>query len=47
VQEHPELGAGFAERLRADTEARLPAYPGFCRTLTENFVVTSGLLPAD
>jgi GMP synthase (glutamine-hydrolysing) len=47
VKEHPELGAWFAERLRADTEARLPAYPGFCRTLTENFVVTSGLLPAD
>jgi GMP synthase-like glutamine amidotransferase len=46
VKKHPKLGAEFAERLRADTEARLPAYPGFCRKLTENFVVTSGLLPA-
>jgi GMP synthase (glutamine-hydrolysing) len=47
AQKHPEAGAGFAERLRADTEARLPAYPSFCRKLTENFVLMSGLLPAD
>lgn len=47
VKKHPESGAEFAARLRADTEAQLPAYPGFCRTLTENFVVTSGLIPPD
>lgn len=47
VREHAEFGAEFAERLRADTEALLPAYPDFCRKLTENFVLTSGLLPAD
>jgi GMP synthase (glutamine-hydrolysing) len=47
AKEHAELGAAFAERLRADTEAQLPAYPDFCRKLTENFILTSGLLPAD
>jgi GMP synthase (glutamine-hydrolysing) len=47
VREHPKLGEGFAERLRADTERLLPEYPGFCRRLTENFVCASGLLPCD
>jgi GMP synthase (glutamine-hydrolysing) len=47
VKEHPKLGPEFAERLRADTERYLPAYPDFCRRLTENFVRFSALLPAE
>jgi GMP synthase (glutamine-hydrolysing) len=47
AKEHHEQGKGWVEQLEADTETYLPAYPSFCRTLTENFVVTSGLLPAD
>jgi len=47
AKEHPEFGPEFAEQLRVETAARLPAYPSFCRKLTENFVLMSGLLPAD
>ncbi len=47
VKEHSKLGPEFAEQLRADTERHLPGYPAFCRTLTENFVRASGLLPSD
>jgi GMP synthase (glutamine-hydrolysing) len=47
VKDHPECGRGFAEELREQTEAFLPAYPAFCRTLTENFVLMCGLLPSD
>jgi GMP synthase (glutamine-hydrolysing) len=47
VREHPELGAGLGERLRAETEQHLPGNASFCRRLTENFVLTSGLLLAD
>lgn len=47
VKEHPEFGVDFAGQLRADTKARLPAYPSFCRTLTENFALMSGILSAD
>jgi GMP synthase-like glutamine amidotransferase len=46
VKEQKHLGETFAEKLRAETEERLPAYPEFCRRLTGNFVVTAGLLPA-
>jgi GMP synthase-like glutamine amidotransferase len=44
IKEQKHLGEGFAEELRAETEARLPDYPAFCRRLTENFLHTSGLL---
>ncbi|MCX6373672.1 MAG: type 1 glutamine amidotransferase [Actinobacteria bacterium] len=47
AKERHEQGEGWIERLRADTDRYLPAYPSFCRTLTENFVLTSGLVPAD
>lgn len=47
AREHHEQGKGWHERLQADTDTYLPAYPSFCRTLTENFVLASGLLPAD
>ena len=47
AKEHHEQGKDWVERLRADTDKYLPAYPSFCRTLTENFVLMSGLLPAD
>ena len=47
AEEHREQGKDWIEQLHADTEKYLPAYPSFCRRLTENFVVTSGLLPAD
>ena len=46
VKEQKHLGEAFAEKLRAETDERLPAYPAFCRRITENFVVTAGLLPA-
>ena len=46
VKEQKHLGAGFEDQLRRDTDERLPAYPAFCRRITENFLVTSGLLPA-
>ena len=46
VQEQKHLGPAFADELRRETDERLPAYPAFCRRLTENFVVTAGLLPA-
>ena len=45
VREQKHLGEAFAEKLRAETDERLPAYPAFCRRITENFVVTAGLLP--
>ncbi len=38
---------GLAERLRAETPERLAANEAFCRRLTRNFLLTSGLLPAD
>jgi GMP synthase-like glutamine amidotransferase len=44
IKEQKHLGDAFAEELRAETEARLPGYPAFCRQLTENFLHTSGLL---
>ncbi len=47
AKEHREQGKGWIERLHADTDAYLPAYPSFCRTLTENFVRASDLVPAD
>jgi GMP synthase (glutamine-hydrolysing) len=47
AKEQRGQGQDWIERLRADTDRYLPAYPSFCRTLTENFVLTSGLLPAD
>jgi GMP synthase (glutamine-hydrolysing) len=46
-KEQKRLGEEFAEALRAETERRLPAYPAFCRRLTENFLLTSGLLDAE
>jgi GMP synthase (glutamine-hydrolysing) len=45
IQEQKHLGEGFAEQLRTETDDRLPAYPAFCRRITENFVVNAGLLP--
>jgi len=47
AREHPHFDAAAIVRLEADTAEHLPAYPAFCRRLTENFVLTSGLLPAD
>jgi hypothetical protein len=47
AEEHREQGKEWAGRLQADTEKHLPAYPAFCHTLTENFILASGLLPAD
>ncbi|MEI6450542.1 MAG: hypothetical protein WCP98_11435, partial [Actinomycetes bacterium] len=47
AQEHREQGKGWIEQLHTDTEKYLPAYPSFCRGLTENFVLAGGLLPAD
>jgi hypothetical protein len=44
IKEHKHVGEEFGERLRADTERHLPAYPAFCRRLTENFLSMSGLL---
>jgi GMP synthase-like glutamine amidotransferase len=44
IKDQKHLGEGFAEQLRKETEERLPAYPTFCRRITENFVVTTGLL---
>ena len=43
IQEQKHLGEGFAEQLRTETDDRLPAYPAFCRRITENFVVNAGL----
>ncbi|HEY5386404.1 MAG TPA: type 1 glutamine amidotransferase [Thermoleophilia bacterium] len=45
AKEHHEQGKDWIDRLQADTDRYLPAYPSFCRTLTENFVLASGLLP--
>jgi GMP synthase-like glutamine amidotransferase len=45
--EYHEQGKDWMDELRADTDRYLPAYPSFCRTLTENFVLMSGLLSAD
>ena len=45
IKEQKHLGEAFAEQLRAETEQRLPAYPAFCRRITENFVVNARLLP--
>jgi GMP synthase-like glutamine amidotransferase len=47
AKEHHEQGAEWITQLSADTDTYLPAYPSFCRTLTENFVHASGLFPAD
>jgi GMP synthase (glutamine-hydrolysing) len=47
IKEQKHLGEDFAETLRAETEELLPGYPAFCRRITENFVLTSGLLPSD
>jgi GMP synthase (glutamine-hydrolysing) len=47
VQNYKHLAPDFAERLRDETAERLPAYPAFCDRLVENFLLTSGLLPAD
>ena len=47
AKEHHEQGKEWIDQLRADTATYLPAYPSFCRTLTENFVLASGLLPDD
>ena len=44
---HPELGEDLGERLRAQTDEHLPGNAAFCRTLTENFVITTGLLRAE
>ncbi|NLE21182.1 MAG: type 1 glutamine amidotransferase [Actinobacteria bacterium] len=44
IKEQKQLGDAFAAELRAETEARLPGYPAFCRRLTENFLRTAGLL---
>lgn len=38
---------GLAERMRAETPRRLAANEAFCRRLTKNFLLTSGLLPAE
>jgi GMP synthase (glutamine-hydrolysing) len=38
---------GLAEAMRAETPERLAANEAFCRRLTTNFVLTSGLLPAE
>jgi GMP synthase-like glutamine amidotransferase len=46
IKEQKHLGEAFAEQLRAETDQRLPAYPAFCRRITENFVVNARLLPA-
>ena len=45
--EHHEQGKEWAERLQADTDKYLPDYPKFCHKLTENFVLTTGLLQKD
>ena len=45
VKEQKHLGEAFADKLRSETDERLPAYPAFCRRITENFVVNAGLLP--
>jgi len=38
---------GLAETMRAETPQRLAANEAFCRRLTTNFLLTSGLLPAE
>jgi GMP synthase (glutamine-hydrolysing) len=47
AKEHHEQGKEWIDQLHADTVRHLPAYPSFCRTLTENFVRASDLIPAD
>ena len=44
VTEQKHLGPEFAEQLQRETDERLPGYPAFCRRITENFLVASGLL---
>ena len=44
--EAPKTREEWAQ-LRADTERYLPTYPALCRRITENFVLTCGLLPTD
>lgn len=44
VKEQKHLGSTFAEELQRETDKRLPAYIDFCRRITENFVIQSGLL---
>jgi GMP synthase (glutamine-hydrolysing) len=38
---------GLATTMRAETPSRLAANEAFCRRLTTNFLLTSGLLPAE
>ena len=38
---------GLAETMRAETPRRISANEVFCRRLTTNFLLTSGLLPAE
>ena len=38
---------GLADAMRNETPSRLAANDAFCRRLTTNFLLTSGLLPAD
>lgn len=48
--EHKDLEhrfPGLAEQMRAETPDRLATNESFCRLLTRNFLLTSGLLPAD
>ena len=40
-------GAALAPRLRAEGDRLLAGYPAFCRRLTRNFVLTSGIARAD
>jgi len=40
---YPRLGEEWARQLREDTERNLPGYSSFCHTLTENFVISTGL----
>jgi GMP synthase (glutamine-hydrolysing) len=39
------LGEAWHRQLREDTERYLPANAALCRRITENFVVSTGLLP--
>jgi GMP synthase (glutamine-hydrolysing) len=47
AKDHPELGCDLSERLHAETAEYLPGNAAFCRRLTENFVLTAGLLRAE
>ena len=41
---YSRLGEAWARQLREDTEKNLPGNASLCRTLTENFVLSTGLL---